>query len=137
MIMTFIHIYNHWIGDVDLADQRVAYYIPHLCCHCNWVPLFLQLISIVRVNAYVMYKSITNSQGKKAMSHKKFTLRIIKYFMDHAHALTDSKPPSQLTKSTQKHSNVSFATPPRNINHCIVSPSSPPVKKKRKTKDQC
>ena len=121
------------MGGVDLADQRVAYYIPNLRCNRNWVPLFLQVISIVRVNAYVMYKSITNSQGKKAMTHKKFTLSIIKYFMNHAHALAASQP-----KSTQKHSNVPFVTPPRNIDHRIVSPSSPPVKKKRKTnKDQC
>ena len=81
-----------------------------------------------------MYKSITNSQGKKAMTHKKFTLSIIKYFMDHAHVLATSKPPSQLTKSTQQQSNVPFATPPRNIDHCIVSPSSPPVKKREKQK---
>ena len=93
-IPKLIDDYNHWMGGVDLADQRVAYYIPNLCCHCNWVPLFLQLISIVRVNTYVMYKSITNSQGKKAMTHKKFTLCIIKYFMDCAHALAASKPPS-------------------------------------------
>ena len=77
-IPKLIDNYNHWMGSVDLADQRVAYYIPNLYCHCNWVPLFLQLISLVRVKAYMMYKSITNSQGKKSISHKKVTLHIIK-----------------------------------------------------------
>ena len=41
-IPKLIDNYNHWIGGVDLADQRVAYYIPNLCCHCNWVPFFLK-----------------------------------------------------------------------------------------------
>ena len=31
-IPKLIDDYNHWMGGVDLADQRIAYYMPDLCC---------------------------------------------------------------------------------------------------------
>ena len=37
-IPVIIDDYNHWMGGVDLADQRIAYYHPDLCCYRNWFP---------------------------------------------------------------------------------------------------
>ena len=56
-IPTLIDDYNHWMGGVDLCDQRIAYYHPNLRCNRNWIPMFMQLMSIVRNNCYIVYRS--------------------------------------------------------------------------------
>ena len=50
-----IERYNSGMGGVDLSDQRISYYHPDLKCHRNWIPMFLQIMSIVRNNAYIVY----------------------------------------------------------------------------------
>ena len=71
------------MGGVDLADQRIAYYHPNLRCRRNWMPMFLQIVSIVRSNSYIVYKDF---KKKKAISHKSFTMATINALMKEAHA---------------------------------------------------
>eukprot|EP00957_Ditylum_brightwellii_P097389 7417533-Ditylum_brightwellii.AAC.1 len=35
-IPQLINNYNHWMGGVDLVNQRISYYHPDICCFCNW-----------------------------------------------------------------------------------------------------
>ena len=72
-IPTVIDDYNHWMGGVDLADQRISYYHPNLRSYRNWIPMFLQIISLVRNNSYLVYRANT----EKPMSYKEFTLNMV------------------------------------------------------------
>eukprot|EP00957_Ditylum_brightwellii_P071088 5403246-Ditylum_brightwellii.AAC.1 len=63
--------YNHWMDRVGVYNQRIIYYHPNLCCSCNWVPIFLQIQSIMRNSAYVVHK---DHYGNNALSHKRFTM---------------------------------------------------------------
>ena len=78
-IPTLIDDYNYWMGGVDVADQRIAYYHPsNLVCQRNWIPIFIQLLSIIRNNAFIVH---SKNMGKNATSHKEFTLEIISWLM--------------------------------------------------------
>ena len=67
--------YNHWMLGIDLVDQRIAYYHPDLRCRRNWIPMFIQLMSLIRNNSYVVYES----HKKKPMSQKAFLLDMITF----------------------------------------------------------
>ena len=56
-IPSLVDCYNHWMGGVDLADQRISYYMPDLRCRRNWIPLFIQLLGMIRNNSYIIYRS--------------------------------------------------------------------------------
>ena len=81
-IPKLIDDYNHWMGGVDVADQRIAYYNSDLRCQRNWIPMFLQVLSIIRTNSYIVHSSI---KKKEALSHKKFTLGMIEALLNNAH----------------------------------------------------
>ena len=81
-IPKLIDDYNHWMGGVDLSDQRIAYYHPNLRSRRNWIPLFIQIMSIVRNNAYIIHREYFKKEG---FSHKDFTLEIIRFLMNKAH----------------------------------------------------
>ena len=90
-IPTLIDDYNHWMGGVDLSDQRISYYHPtNIRCRRTWIPIFLQLLSIIRNNSYLVYRQFLK---KDACSHKEYTLKMIKWFMKKAHekALEEKK----------------------------------------------
>ena len=74
-IPTLIDNYNYWMGGVDLADQRIAYYHPNLRCRRNWIPMFIQLLSMIRNNAYIVHRE--HFSNKKRGVHKKFTIDMI------------------------------------------------------------
>ena len=80
-IPTLIDDYNHWMGGVDLADQRIAYYHPNTRALRTWVPMFMQILSLVRNNSYLVYRT----NNPKPMSHKKFTLELINVLLQEAH----------------------------------------------------
>ena len=81
-IPTLIDDYNHWMGGVDVADQRISYYHPSkLVCYRNWIPIFIQLLSIIRNNAYIIHCS---NMEKDALTHKEFTQEIVCWLMSHA-----------------------------------------------------
>ena len=50
--------YNYWMCGVDVADQRISYYRPSkLVCRRTWIPIFMQLLSIIRNNAYLVHRT--------------------------------------------------------------------------------
>ena len=135
-IPQLIDDYNHWMGGVDLTDQRIAYYLPDLRCFRNWVPLFLQVISIVRVNSYIIYRTNALAKGPKEMGHKKFTLKTIHYLMNcaHAHFFEEPEPPSN---NATAESVVQLSTPRREQRPLsLITPSPCPIKNKRAKKKQ-
>ena len=78
-IPTLIDDYNYWMGGVDVADQRIAYYHPSkLICQQNWIPIFIQLLSIIRNNAFIVH---SKSMGKNWSPHKVFTQNMIAWLM--------------------------------------------------------
>ena len=86
-IPTLIDDYNHWMGGVDKSDQLIAYYHPDIRCQRTWMPMFLQIISMVRSNCYIIYKSKFKDQPRtkvNVLSHKQFTLSIIDILLQKA-----------------------------------------------------
>ena len=74
--------YNHWMGGVDLADQMIAYYHPDMRCYQNWLPMFIQLLSCIRLNSYIIYSShYPNKSHKHFLSHKEFSMAIVEHFI--------------------------------------------------------
>ena len=74
--------YNHWMGGVDLSDQRISYYMPDLRCFRNWIPLFIQLLAMIRNNSYLVY---ADYHKKNADSHKDFLYAMIEALLTKAH----------------------------------------------------
>ncbi len=81
MIPKLIDDYNHWMSGVDLCDQFISYYHPNIRCRQNWVPMFIQMLSIIRSNSYIVHKTYYN---KKSLSHKEFTLTMTNCLMNKA-----------------------------------------------------
>lgn len=75
-IPRMIDDYNHWMGGVDLADQRVAYYTPDMRCRRIWMPMMIQCLNIIRNNVFILFKELNNSENSKDL-HKRVTLEII------------------------------------------------------------
>ena len=80
-IPVLIDDYNQLMGGVDVCDQRIAYYHPDLHCNRIWIPMFMQTMSIIRNNSYVVYR--TNND--KPMTQKHFVMKMIKALMKKAH----------------------------------------------------
>ena len=81
-IPTLIDDYNYWMGGVDVSDQRISYYHPsNLVLQRNWIPIFMQLLSIIRNNAYLVHRQ---NMGSDALSHKQFILEMISWLMSRA-----------------------------------------------------
>ena len=99
-IPTLIDDYNHWMGGVDMSDQFIAYYHPDLRCFRTWIPMFLQLISIIRSNSYLVYKSQFNNKPRtrvNVLSHKSFTLAMIQCLLQKAEHLQRQSDDIRLT----------------------------------------
>ena len=139
-ILCLIDNYNHWMGGVDLADQRIAYY--HLNCRClrNWIPMFIQILSLIRNNLYIMYREHFK---KEAVSHKKFAWEMIHALMGSAHKYylnepTDISPfphsgGSSISSSAASSTSV-YTTPPvaqRNLAFQTPTPPTPSRKRYR------
>ena len=105
-----IENYNHWMGGEDLSDQRIAYYHPNLRSRRNWIPMFVQIMSIVRNNAYIVHREYFKNE---ALSHKKFTLETIRFLMNKAHEY------SLVRKQSVGSSPVSAT-----LTHCVASRST-------------
>ena len=96
-IPRLIDNYNFWMNGVDLTDQRVSYYHPNLRCYRTWMPMKLQVLSMIRNNSYHVHKD-----GKKesALKHKKFTLEFIselmirarRFYFDNQHKQSEDYP---------------------------------------------
>eukprot|EP00957_Ditylum_brightwellii_P180091 13718717-Ditylum_brightwellii.AAC.1 len=70
------------MGGVDRLDQSIAYYHPNVYCCCNWVPIFLQILSIMHENTYLVHRDY---HGIDALSHKRFAMECVKLAMQRAH----------------------------------------------------
>ena len=109
MIPKLIDDYNHWMGGVDLYDQHISYYHPNIRCRRNWVPTFIQMLSIIRSNSYIVHKSYLK---KISLSHKEFTREVINCLMNKAIGGEEHK-----SLSTRSNSTItsSVHTPPNLI----------------------
>ena len=83
-IPNLIDDYNHWMGGVDVADQLIAYYHPNTRCQRTWIPMFLQILSMVRCNGMIVYKDHCIKNKCKQLSHKEFTLAMIATLLNKA-----------------------------------------------------
>jgi Transposase IS4 len=73
--------YNHWMLGVDKADQLIAYYRANIRCRRTWMPIFLQCLDIMRVNAFVIAK-----EKNEKLEQKDFIESFIKAFNERAAA---------------------------------------------------
>ena len=103
MIPRLIDDYNHWMGGVDLCDQHISYHHPDVRCQQSWVPMFIQILSVIRSNSYIIHKTYFE---KKALAHKDFTMEIIHTLMNRALGEDGGTDASPLTMAS------SFRTPP-------------------------
>ena len=117
-IPTLIDDYNHWMGGVDVADQRIAYYHILLQCLRTWLPMFLQIMSMIRSNSYIVYRSFHRN---KSMSHKKFSLKIIEYLMAQAYETHVPYDPTR-SFSDMRSSNRNFEISPAPKHVCKKRP---------------
>ena len=78
-IPTSIDDYNHWMLGVDVADQRIAYYQPDLRCQRTWLPMFIQILGLIRNNSFV----VTKTEDEE--DQKIFTLDMIQALRKKAH----------------------------------------------------
>ena len=86
-----INDYNFWMGGVDKTDQMISYYIPNLRCRRNWMPMFVQLLAMVRTNSYIAIKHCNDTIMKdKNYDGKKFTMEFISALMRRAYGLNYS-----------------------------------------------
>ena len=81
-IPTMIDDYNHWMGGVDLSDQRISYYHPDLRCLRNWVPMCIQILSMIRNNGFIVHNNDEKIDNHD--THKVFTLSMITKLMKNA-----------------------------------------------------
>ena len=70
------------MGGVDLIDKMIAYYHPDLRCRRNWIPILIQIPSIVQGNSYIVHRFFFQKKGD---THKKCALSIVTYLMNQAH----------------------------------------------------
>ena len=71
-------------GGVDIVDQLIAYYHPNVRCRRTWIPMFLQIVSMVRCNAMVVHKDHCIKNKLKQVTHKDFTLSMIEVLLKNA-----------------------------------------------------
>jgi Transposase IS4 len=81
-IPTIIDDYNYWMLGVDKVDQYIAYYRPNIRCRRVWLPLMLQCMDIMRVNAFLAAKSKDEN-----LEQKHFVEQLIQAFNYRATAI--------------------------------------------------
>lgn len=118
--------YNHWMGDVDLSDQHIAYYHPNIKCQRNWIPMFIQTLSMIRVNAYIVHKEHFK---KDSFGHKEFALEIVKHLMSKAFEMYS--PSFQSPKRTQPSMSPPSSSS-SNKRPCLQTNSTPKDSKRPK-----
>ena len=66
-----------------MSNQRISYYHPDLRCYRSWITIFIQLLSIIRNNMFIIYRDFFK---KEADPHKKFTIQVVSILMKQAHS---------------------------------------------------
>ena len=64
--------YNHWMNGVNKCDQFVAYYRNCLRCRRIWMPIMFHALDIMGVNAYIVFKTLTEANNDPTIDHKSF-----------------------------------------------------------------
>ena len=64
--------YNFFMGGVDRTNQMCGRYITDHRCVRPWMRVFIQLLHLAVVNAYLLYKHNCRLHGKRYMSSEKF-----------------------------------------------------------------
>jgi hypothetical protein len=82
-IPCIINDYNNWTAAVDRSDQMIAYYRIELSCRRVWMPIIFDCVRLMRVNAYLIYKT---KEGRRAEAHEEFFITFINAFNDRAAA---------------------------------------------------
>ena len=68
-----------------MTDQLISYYHPNIQCFQTWVPMFLQMLSMIRTSSFVVYKAHFKQQNQKPpLNHKQFTLAMIESLLAEA-----------------------------------------------------
>ncbi|OWZ11267.1 hypothetical protein PHMEG_00015732 [Phytophthora megakarya] len=70
--------YHRWMGGVDVHDQlRLQRYSIQLQTWCkkNYKIIFLGLVDVAIVNAYIVFKEAREGNGEKHVSHAEFLLK--------------------------------------------------------------
>ena len=107
-IPTLIDNYNYWMGGVDVGDQRISYYHPsNIVCQRTWVPIFIQILSIIRNNAYVVHRT---NLGPKALSHKDFTYQMISWLLKKAEMAQTSRRQLIIAQTANPHPSLVILT---------------------------
>ena len=75
--------YNHWMNGVDKCDQFVAYYRNCLRCRHIWMPIMFHALDIMRVNAYIVFKTLTEANNDPTIDHKSFVMAWIEKLLEH------------------------------------------------------
>ena len=118
--------YNHWKVGVDVMDQLLAVLFPDLRCRRTWMPLMIQALMTMRVNAYTAHKYVCTHPR----SHKEFTLCWMKCLMRRATKLVrvtrnsiihsvDQSSPRRFRMST-KNPRLPNARLDNNLSHAAV-----------------
>ena len=76
--LNVIDDYNFGMNSVDLADKARMLYRPdtYLRFRKWWWSIFVWLIGLVALNAYVLYAAKTRAQGLNPCTHKEFRARL-------------------------------------------------------------
>lgn len=82
--------YNHWMLGVDKSDQLIAYYRPEVRCQRIWMPIFFHCLDLIRVNAFIIWRKLTNVQGMLG-EHKIFIVEFIKALLGRASSVEYGK----------------------------------------------
>ena len=98
---------------MDFVHQHIANYHPNVRCRRHWLTMFIQLMSIIRTNLYIVHKKYF---GRESLSHKKFTWEMISYLMK----MTTVKSTSKSIPSNA----VSYGESKQTENSDLTSPSA-------------
>lgn len=63
-IPKLIDNYNNTMNGVNKADQLISYYRPKVRCRRIWIPLMFHCLNVLRINLYIVCKSLQSGRGK-------------------------------------------------------------------------
>jgi len=98
--------YIQKMGGVDLADQIVQYYDVLRRCVKWWKKLFLHMLNILVVNAYILHQKYGQQQRVKR-THMSYRQALVKMLIESApnapRPQRSGRKPEQLSRLTERH----------------------------------
>ena len=85
-------MYNHFMNEIDLADQLRSYYNTQQCHLKTWKPLWHFLLDIAVVNAYKIAYCIPNhlwTHHWEHISHKQFHTQLASQLFANSERISD------------------------------------------------